>query len=171
MLLDKCIQKLVASGKKVCTWDIFKGEDDLEVFKAMVEAEIARNKQADSPLFKQFCDLKKYHPDALLLFCSGDVYKCYEVDAIKAAEVLCLTDIVEEDKITIASFPHHSLDTYLPRLIRHGIRASICGQLESPKQREQNQACLNSAESRRTGSKAEAPKPKKQAQLELCTNA
>ena len=143
--LDECIQKLVASGKKVCLWDIFKGDDDLEEFKAMVEAEIARNKQANSPLFKQFVELKKNHPDALLLFRSGDVYKCYEEDAIKAAEVLCLTDIVEEDKITIASFPHHSLDTYLPRLIRHGIRVAICDQLE-------------------------APKPKKQAQLELFAN-
>jgi len=143
--LDECIQKLVASGKKVCLWEIFKGDDDLEEFKAMVEAEIARNKQANSPLFKQFVELKKNHPDALLLFRSGDVYKCYEEDAIKAAEVLCLTDIVEEDKITIASFPHHSLDTYLPRLIRHGIRVAICDQLE-------------------------APKPKKQAQLELFAN-
>ena len=143
--LDECIQKLVASGKKVCLWDIFKGDDDLEEFKAMVEAEIARNKQANSPLFKQFVELKKNHPDALLLFRSGDVYKCYEEDAIKAAEVLCLTDIVEEDKITIASFPHNSLDTYLPRLIRHGIRVAICDQLE-------------------------APKPKKQAQLELFAN-
>ena len=144
--LDECIQKLVASGKKVCLWDIFKGDDDLEEFKTMVEAEIARNKQANSPLFKQFVSLKKNHPDALLLFRSGDVYKCYEEDAIKAAEVLCLTDIVEEDKITIASFPHHSLDTYLLRLIRHGIRVAICDQLE-------------------------APKPKKQAQMELFTNA
>ncbi len=125
-LLDKCIQKLVASGKKVCLWDIFKGDDDLEEFKAMVEAEIARNKQANSPLFKQFVELKKNHPDALLLFRSGNVYKCYEEDAIKSAEVLCLTDIVEEDKITVASFPHYSLDTYLPKLIRHGIRVAIC---------------------------------------------
>ena len=137
--LDECIQKLVASGKKVCLWDIFKGDDDLEEFKAMVEAEIARNKQANSPLFKQFVSLKKNHPDALLLFRSGDVYKCYEEDAIKAAEVLCLTDIVEEDKITIASFPHHSLDTYLPRLIRHGIRVAICDQLEAPKTKKQAQ--------------------------------
>ena len=81
---------------------------------------------SDSPLFKQFCSLKEKHPDALLLFRSGDVYKCYEEDAVKAAEVLCLADIVEEDKITVASFPHHCLDTYLPKLIRHGIRVAIC---------------------------------------------
>ena len=101
---------------------------------------------SDSPIFKQFCDLKKKHPDALLLFRCGDSYKCYEEDAIKAAEILCLTDIVEEDKITVASFPYHALDTYLPRLIRAGHRIAICDQLE-------------------------APKPKKQAQMELFTNA
>ena len=101
---------------------------------------------SDSPIFKQFCDLKKKHPDALLLFRCGDSYKCYEEDAIKAAEILRLTDIVEEDKITVASFPYHALDTYLPRLIRAGHRIAICDQLE-------------------------APKPKKQAQMELFTNA
>ena len=100
----------------------------------------------DSPIFKQFCDLKKKHPDALLLFRCGDSYKCYEEDAIKAAEILRLTDIVEDDKITVASFPYHALDSYLPRLIRAGHRIAICDQLE-------------------------APKPKKQAQMELFTNA
>ena len=101
----------------------------------------------DSPVFKQFCDLKKKHPDALLLFRSGDVYKCYEEDAIKAAEILVLTDISStDDNITVACFPHHALDTYLPKLIRAGIRVAICDQLE-------------------------APKPKKQAQMELFTNA
>ena len=94
---------------------------------------------SESPIFKQFCDLKKKHPNALLLFRSGDVYKCYEEDAIKVAEVLCLTNIVEEDKITIASFPHHALDSYLPRLIRAGHRIAICDQLEAPKPKKQAQ--------------------------------
>lgn len=145
--LDECIQKLVASGKKVCLWDIFKGEDNIDEINANVQAQIAQNKVEDSPLFKQFCDLKKKHPDALLLFRSGDVYKCYEEDAIKAAEILVLTDISStDDNITVACFPHHALDTYLPKLIRAGIRVAICDQLE-------------------------APKPKKQAQMELFTNA
>ena len=81
----------------------------------------------DSPIFKQFCDLKKKHPDSLLLFRRGDFYECYEEDAIKAAEVLCLTQVHNtKDNITMAGFPHHALDTYLPRLIRHGIRVAIC---------------------------------------------
>ena len=82
---------------------------------------------AESPFFKQFCDLKKKHPDSLLLFRRGDFYECYEEDAIKAAEVLCLTQVHNtKDNITMAGFPHHALDTYLPRLIRHGIRVAIC---------------------------------------------
>ena len=94
----------------------------------------------DSPLFKQFCDLKKKHPDALLLFRCGDVYKCYEEDAIKAAEILVLTDISStDDNITVACFPHHALDTYLPKLIRAGIRVAICDQLEAPKPKKQAQ--------------------------------
>ena len=144
--LDECIQKLVASGKKVCLWDMFKGDEHVDEENAEEQAQLAQSKVEDSPLFKQFCDLKKKHPDALLLFRSGDSYKCYEEDAIKAAEILRLTDIVEEDKITIASFPYHALDSYLPRLIRAGHRIAICDQLESPK-------------------------PKKQAQMELFTNA
>ena len=103
---------------------MLRGADDEENIDE--QALPALSKVEDSPLFKQFCDLKKKHPDALLLFRSGDSYKCYEEDAIKAAEILRLTDIVEDDKITVASFPYHALDTYLPRLIRHGIRIAIC---------------------------------------------
>ena len=102
---------------------------------------------SDSPIFKQFASLKEKHPDALLLFRSGDFYECYEEDAIKAAEVLCLTQVHNtKDNITMAGFPYHALDSYLPKLIRHGIRVAICDQLEDPK-------------------------PKKQAQLELFTEA
>ena len=88
----------------------------------------------DSPLFKQFCDLKSKHPDALLLFRTGDFYTCYEEDAITAAAVLALTDIIGTgDNISVARFPYHCLDTYLPRLIRAGHRIAICDQLEAPK--------------------------------------
>ena len=88
----------------------------------------------DSPLFKQFCDLKKKHKDALLLFRRGDFYECYEEDAVKAAEVLCLTEVrTLKDNITMAAFPHHALDTYLPKLIRAGIRVAICDAIEAPR--------------------------------------
>jgi hypothetical protein len=128
-LLDKCLQKLVADGKHVALYDIdIQSPEELAEFQAMVDTEIARNKkEAESAIFKQFCDLKKKHPEALLLFRSGDFYKCYEEDAIKAAEILAIASIKESaDSITIAGFPYHALDTYLPKLIRAGIRVAIC---------------------------------------------
>lgn len=89
---------------------------------------------ADSPFFKQFCDLKDKHKDSLLLFRHGDFYECYEEDAVKAAEVLCLTEVrTLKDNITMAAFPHHALDTYLPKLIRAGIRVAICDAIEAPR--------------------------------------
>ena len=88
----------------------------------------------ESPLFKQFCDLKKKHPDALLLFRRGDFYECYEEDAITAAAVLALTEVRStSDNITMAGFPYHALDSYLPKLIRAGHRVAICDELEAPK--------------------------------------
>lgn len=88
---------------------------------------------ADSPLFKQFTDLKKKHRDALLLFRQGDFYECYEEDAVKAAEVLSLTEVRNsKDNIKFTGFPHHALDSYLPRLVRAGLRVAICDALEAP---------------------------------------
>lgn len=78
--------------------------------------------------------MKKKHPEALLLFRSGDFYKCYEEDAIKAAEILAIASIKESaDSIIMAGFPYHALDTYLPRLIRAGERVAICDEISAPK--------------------------------------
>lgn len=78
--------------------------------------------------------MKEKHPDAVLLFRVGDFYECYEEDAITASAVLALTTIKNtDDDITVAGFPHHALDTYLPKLIRAGLRVAICDQLEAPK--------------------------------------
>ena len=114
------------------------GAEQVEPSEKKSEAAPKEQAVAESPLFKQFCDLKKKHPDALLLFRCGDFYECYEEDAIKAAEVLCLTEIhSSEDNVTMAGFPHHALDTYLPKLIRAGLRVAICDQLEAPKPKKQ----------------------------------
>ena len=126
----------------VATAEQVAGEEEAEQFESTApkseEAPEEERPVSDSPLFKQFCDLKKKHPDALLLFHSGDFYECYEEDAIKAAEVLCLTEIHNsEDNVTIAGFPHHALDTYLPKLIRAGLRVAICDLLEAPKPKKQ----------------------------------
>ena len=90
-----------------------------------------------TPMMKQFLDLKGQHPDALLLFRCGDFYETYSTDAVEAARILgiALTKRANgKDKtIEMAGFPHHALDTYLPRLIRAGKRVAICDQLEDPK--------------------------------------
>ena len=83
---------------------------------------------------KQFEEFKEKHPDALLLFRCGDFYETYEDDAQIASEVLGITLTLDsKNKRKMAGFPHHALDTYLPKFIRAGHRVAICDQLEAPK--------------------------------------
>ncbi len=98
------------------------------------------------PIIKQYNDLKQKHPDALLLFRCGDFYETYKEDAVKASNILGITltkhskRMDEEGKpLKMAGFPYHSLDTYLPKLIRAGERVAICDQLESPRQKTSQQ--------------------------------
>jgi DNA mismatch repair protein MutS len=91
-----------------------------------------------TPLMQQYQNIKAKHPDALLLFRVGDFYETFGKDAIKTSQIL---DIVltkrsngSASDIELAGFPHHALDTYLPKLVRAGQRVAICDQLEDPKQ-------------------------------------
>ena len=88
-------------------------------------------------MMKQFLDLKAKHPDAVMLFRCGDFYETYSTDAIIAAEILGITLTKRANgkgkTVEMAGFPHHALDTYLPKLIRAGKRVAICDQLEDPK--------------------------------------
>lgn len=93
-----------------------------------------------SPMLRQFYDLKKKHPDALLLFRVGDFYETYSDDAEKASKILGITlvnDHSKKDKngtnLKMAGFPYHALDTYLPKLIRAGQRVAICDAIETSK--------------------------------------
>ena len=95
-------------------------------------------KESLTPMMKQFHDLKSQHPDAILLFRCGDFYETYCEDAVTASQILGITLTRRNNKGTTAStemagFPHHALDTYLPKLIRAGHRVAICDQLEDPK--------------------------------------
>ncbi|MBR5963639.1 MAG: DNA mismatch repair protein MutS [Bacteroidaceae bacterium] len=93
----------------------------------------------ETPMIKQFLDLKAKHPDAILLFRCGDFYETYSTDAITASSILGITLTRRNngkngaEAIEMAGFPHHALDTYLPKLIRAGKRVAICNQLEDPK--------------------------------------
>ena len=90
-----------------------------------------------TPMMKQFYDLKAKHPEALLLFRCGDFYETYAKDAIEASRILGITLTKRNNGASVgdamAGFPHHALDTYLPKLIRAGRRVAICDQLEDPK--------------------------------------
>ena len=90
-----------------------------------------------TPMMQQFFDLKKKHPDAVLLFRCGDFYETYCDDAIVASRILGITLTKRNNGYNkgdeMAGFPHHALDTYLPKLIRAGKRVAICDQLEDPK--------------------------------------
>lgn len=90
-----------------------------------------------TPMMKQFLDLKAKHLDAVMLFRCGDFYETYSTDAIIAAEILGITLTKRANgkgkTVEMAGFPHHALDTYLPKLIRAGKRVAICDQLEDPK--------------------------------------
>jgi len=91
----------------------------------------------DTPLMQQYNTIKAQHPDALLLFRVGDFYETFNSDAVKASQVLGIVLTKRSNgsasEIELAGFPHHSLDTYLPKLVRAGLRVAICDQLEDPK--------------------------------------
>ena len=94
-----------------------------------------------TPMMKQFFSMKAKHPDALMLFRCGDFYETYGEDAVVAAGILGITltkrNNSAENSIEMAGFPHHALDTYLPKLIRAGKRVAICDQLEDPKKKRE----------------------------------
>ncbi|MDE6369986.1 MAG: DNA mismatch repair protein MutS, partial [Duncaniella sp.] len=91
----------------------------------------------ETPLMKQYIEMKKKHPDAILLFRVGDFYETFSEDAITASEILGITLTRRANGaaqyVELAGFPHHALDTYLPKLVRAGKRVAICEQLEDPK--------------------------------------
>ncbi len=90
-----------------------------------------------TPMMKQYFELKAKHPDAIMLFRCGDFYETYSEDAVAASEILGITLTKrangQSKSVEMAGFPHHALDTYLPKLIRAGRRVAICDQLEDPK--------------------------------------
>ena len=98
---------------------------------------VAEKKIVETPLMKQFFEMKKKHPDAIMLYRVGDFYETFSTDAVTASEILGITLTKRANGpgqyIELAGFPHHALDTYLPKLVRAGKRVAICEQLEDPK--------------------------------------
>lgn len=94
-------------------------------------------KIAETPMMRQYIEIKEQHPDAVLLFRVGDFYETFSDDAVVASEILGITLTRRANGaaqfVELAGFPHHALDTYLPKLVRAGKRVAICDQLEDPK--------------------------------------
>ncbi len=94
-------------------------------------------KIAETPMMKQYNEIKNQYPDAVLLFRVGDFYETFSDDAIVASNILGITLTRRANGaaayVELAGFPHHALDTYLPKLVRAGKRVAICDQLEDPK--------------------------------------
>lgn len=107
--------------------------EETAVEQPEVQESVAEVKEL-SPIMKQFHDLKEQHPDAVLLFRVGDFYETYGEDAETASQILGIVLTTRNtDGTKMAGFPHHALDTYLPKLVRAGKRIAICDQLEDPK--------------------------------------
>jgi len=91
----------------------------------------------ETPLMKQYNEIKNKYPDACLLFRVGDFYETFGEDAVRAAGILGITltkrGAGSETETALAGFPHHSINTYLPKLVKAGLRVAICDQLEDPK--------------------------------------
>lgn len=115
------------------------------------------NNQVNNPMMKQYEDMKKRHPDTLLLFRCGDFYETYEDDAEVCAKTLGVTLTKSTTSgVRMAGFPYHALDKYLPKLIRSGNRIAICDQLEKPAKTERPKT-----EDVKAEPVAETPEPKK----------
>lgn len=107
--------------------------EETAVEQPEVQEPVAEVKEL-SPIMKQFHDLKEQHPDAVLLFRVGDFYETYGEDAETASQILGIVLTTRNtDGTKMAGFPHHALDTYLPKMVRAGKRIAICDQLEDPK--------------------------------------
>lgn len=96
-----------------------------------------KSQSAETPLMRQYNQIKAKHPDAILLFRMGDFYETFYDDAVKVSEVLGITLTTRNNgaaaSAALAGFPHHAIDTYLPKLVHAGLRVAVCDQLEDPR--------------------------------------
>ena len=99
--------------------------------------EMKQEKIAETPLMKQYFKVKAEHPEAILLFRVGDFYETFADDALVASKVLGIVLTKRANgaasSVPLAGFPHHSIDSYLPKLVRAGYKVAVCDQLEDPK--------------------------------------
>lgn len=117
---------------------LFPNTRDRTKIRLKIISNVAKKAKKETPLMKQYNAIKAKYPDALLLFRVGDFYETFGEDAVRAAGILGIIltkrGAGSESETELAGFPHHSLNTYLPKLVKAGERVAICDQLEDPKQ-------------------------------------
>ncbi len=129
------------------------------------EEKVVRQKSIsnETPLLKQYQEMKKKHPDAILIFRVGDFYEMFGDDAREASEILGITLTTRangrNNRIELSGFPHHALDTYLPKLVRAGRRVAVCEQLEDPKMKVSRQEVEEKIEPATVPKPETKPKP------------
>lgn len=132
---EELTKQLTAADATEVAQQLAKEEEAEDIQPAPEEESVIKEEAApDDKILHQWASLKVKHPDAIILFRCGSFYEAYGADAEKAAAALNLT-LTPWGKTShkMCGFPHHALDTYLPRLIRAGHRVAICDQLEAPK--------------------------------------
>src|SRR6478735_10576454 len=130
------IGKMVIKSYSQYIWEVLsKGE--LKYLYGLTKPFHTVTVASETPLMKQYNAIKAKYPGALLLFRVGDFYETFSDDAVKASRILDITltkrGAGTASEVALAGFPHHSLDSYLPKLVRAGQRVAICDQLEDPK--------------------------------------
>ena len=125
----------------LCIWGFFLDEQ-ANCFKqnanfVPLNSCFMADKATETPLMKQYYSFKAKYPDAMLLFRVGDFYETYGEDAVKSSKILGIVLTKRSNgasaDVELAGFPHHALDTYLPKLVRAGLKVAVCEQLEDPK--------------------------------------
>ena len=151
---DKAVEDATQVATEVAA-EVGEAEASGEQATASEEQSEEPVRKPNNTLISQYEELKRKHPDAVLLFRCGDFYECYDEDAVKAAEVLGITLTVRNSTgRKMAGFPYHALDTYLPKLIRAGLRVAICDQLEEPKGHAKVSELVEPASKKRSSKKA-----------------
>ena len=151
------IEPFIAFAKD--TVEMIKTHHIEEEKRKTEEMKSSKTSNAPENVMEQFDRMKEKHPDAILLFRVGDFYETYKQDAVKASQILGITTAkraVDGHEIKVAGFPHHALDTYLPKLVRAGMRVAICEQLEDPKQKK-----VEKEKYTKTNKEVETPKSEK----------
>lgn len=130
---QKAVEDAANAANEVAQEAEQESDEQAPAVEENVESPSLFQDEEQSPMLKQFDELKAKHPDAVLLFRCGDFYESYKEDAKVLANVLGITLTRRtSDNVEMAGFPYHALDAYLPKLIRAGKRVAICDQIEKP---------------------------------------